>query len=251
MLAERFIPKIEKTVGIKTCLDGKISSLLYSMEKSYIQSSIVLSIATKPVQFESIFDWSKQIASQKLIPFASVHPDDQQILKHIDMISKAGIKGIKLHPYYQDFIFDEQRMFPVYERIQQSGLVLLAHTGFDIAYERKRIADPEKILRVVETFPDLKLVTSHLGAWQDWDMVEKWLLGKPIYMEVSYSFKYLDVRRAKKILLSHPKEFILFGSDSPWGSQSETLKALLDMKLGHTRTESILYNNAHLLLHKG
>ena len=39
----------------------------------------------------------------------------------------------------------------------------------------------------MNAFPDLKLIAAHLGAWNDWDEVKKYLLGKPIYMDISYS----------------------------------------------------------------
>ena len=60
---------------------------------------------------------------------------------------------------------DEERLFPVYKKISDENLILVMHTGFDFAFAQTRIADPEKILTVVQKFPALKFITTHLGAW--------------------------------------------------------------------------------------
>ena len=247
-LAENAMPRLEEEGNVKASLDGRLTSLLESMHRAGIAKSVVSSIATKPSQFRSIFEWSKSITSERIIPFPSIHPSDPEVLHQIDAIARQGFKGIKMHPYYQDFVLDEQRMLPLYERISERALILLVHTGFDIAFERKRIADPERIVRIVEDFPDLKLVTSHFGAWEDWQQVEKMLVGKPIYMDISYSFEFMDREVARRILVSHPQDYLLFGTDSPWGDQENTLDLVREMNLNEQRLCAILYSNAERLL---
>ena len=108
-LAERAVPLLEsETENATACLDGKLASLLASMDRAGIVTSVVASIATKPTQWESILRWSASIASSKIIPFASVHPADPEALDHLEQIREAGIRGIKLHPYYQEFDVDEK-----------------------------------------------------------------------------------------------------------------------------------------------
>ncbi len=247
-IAERAIPLLEEEGKIKAKLDGKISSLLSSMDKYGIEKSVICSIATKVSQYNSILKWSKEIESERIIPFPSFSPDDPSALERIEEIKKEEFKGIKLHPYYQNFIVDEEKMMKIYEKICNENLILVLHTGFDFAFERKRIADPEKILNIKKTFPKLKLITTHLGAWEDWDNVEKYLLGKEIYMEISFSLEFLDKERAKRMILSHPSDYVLFGSDSPWTDQGETLKLLKQLKLPSEIEEKILYLNAYKLL---
>jgi predicted TIM-barrel fold metal-dependent hydrolase len=247
-LAEVAMPRLEGEGNVKACLDGKLSSLLGSMDRAEISKSVVSSIATKPSQFQSILEWSLSIASDRIIPFPSIHPNDPAALERIDTIASEGFKGIKMHPYYQDFVLDDEDLYSVYERMSERGLILLAHTGFDIAFERKRIADPKRILRIAERFPKLKLVTSHFGGWEDWRQVEKVMVGRPIYMDISYSFEYMDHDIARRILTTHPQEFLLFGTDSPWGDQQRTLDLLRGMGLGSQRLSAILSSNAEGLL---
>jgi predicted TIM-barrel fold metal-dependent hydrolase len=247
-LAEQTVPKLCAFAKVTAVLDGKVSSLIAEMDRLGIEAAVVLTIATKPNHFESILSWCTSVASPRMIPFASVHPEDPEAAEKIDRVHKAGLKGVKLHPYYQSFVFNDRRMFPLYERIEEHGLILLAHTGFDLGYPHERIADPPKIMDVVHTFPRLKLVTTHIGAWQDWDSVEKFMLGKPVFMGISYAFPFIGNERAQRLLRSHPPEYILFGSDSPWGSQERTLQDLLALDLGETLNRRICYQNAARLL---
>jgi len=238
----------KKKSDVTAHLDGRVSSLLSSMDRNNIKKSIVCSIATKPSQFEPILAWSKKIASDRLVPFLSLHPDDPGALEKVSRIGQEGFKGIKFHPYYQNFSIDEKRLFPIYKRISEEGLIVLMHTGFDLAFERNRICDPERIVRVLENFPDLKLVTTHLGAWEDWDEVERLIIGKRVYMEISYSLDILDTQRARKMILAHPAEYVLFGTDSPWTGQDKTLSLLMDLQLGPDLEKKVLRENALALL---
>ena len=247
-LAQRAVPFLEEEGNVRACLDGRVSSLLASMDRSGIHASVVASIATKPSQFRSIFDWSLSISSDRIIPFPSVHPRDPEVLRNLGEIAAAGFRGVKLHPYYQDFSVDDEEIFAVYEELQRTGLALLLHTGFDIAYPHDRIADPVRTARVMRQFPGLKLITTHYGAWMDWDEVENHLLGKPIYMDGSYSIPQMGFERARSFFLRHPRECVVFGSDSPWGDQQEGLEVLRRMELSQGHLDAVLGGNARRLL---
>jgi predicted TIM-barrel fold metal-dependent hydrolase len=238
----------KKKHDVNAYLDGRLTSLLASMDRNGIEKSIVCSIATKPSQFGPILAWSGKIMSDRVHPFPSLHPDDRDFSDHISIIRDKGFRGIKFHPYYQDFRLDDERLFPLYEKISERKLIVVMHTGFDLAFERRRLCDPEKIVRVLEKFPDLKMVTTHLGAWEDWDEVEKHIVGREIYMEISYALDMLDREKARRIILNHPKEFVLFGTDSPWTDQARTLALLKGLDLGQEREDLILRENALDLL---
>lgn len=251
-LAERAMKALleegRKKWDVRSYLDGKLSSLLGSMDRNGISKSVVCSIATKPSQFDPILQWSRGIRSERIIPFPSVHPDDPDALARISLVRSEGFSGIKFHPYYQDFSIDDPKLFPLYGRICDEGLVVVMHTGFDLAFERHRIADPKRIVKVMEAFPAFRLVTTHFGAWEDWDEVERHISGRNIYMEISYSLHMLDREKARRLILNHPKEYVLFGTDSPWSDQAETLALLRGLGLGEERERLILRENASKLL---
>lgn len=247
-LAARAVSQLEHGGGVKAFLDGRVSSLLASMDAAGIATSVICSIATKPEQFEPILAWSRQIASPRIVPLASIHPRDPDPVGKAHRVAEAGLCGIKIHPYYQDFDLDDEALFPLYRALDRLGLVVVSHTGFDFAFARERKADPVRILRVLDRVPTLKLVTSHMGAWEDWDDVEKHLIGKPVTMDISLSLHLLGRERGRAMLLAHPEDRILFGTDTPWGGQLETAQAVRALSLGSEREARLFSKNARALL---
>ncbi len=247
-IAEHAMPLLEEEADIAARLDGKISSLLESMDRAGVDVSVVSSISTKPSQFEPILEWSREIASERIMPFPSVYPADPEAADQVSEIARSGFRGLKLHPYYQNFVLDDPDLNGLYERAQREGLVVLVHTGFDIAYPRERIADPKRVVALLSRFPELKLIASHFGASEDWDEVEKYLLGKKVYFDSSFSIPYMGLERAKRMLHEHNHDFFLFGTDSPWGDQSEDLAVLRNLVTDQAYLDRLLGGNAATLL---
>lgn len=242
------IPRLEKAGGISAFTDGTRQGLLSSMRRAGIDKSVVCTIATRPEQFDSILNWAGSIRSKQIIPFPSVHPASPDCLEQIERIKKAGFTGIKMHPYYQDFFLNEKRLQAMYEAISHHGLILLLHTGFDLAFPEIRRADPAQIAEVASNFPHLKLVASHLGAWRMWDEVKDMLCGKRIYMDISFALDILEPAQARDIIINHPPAYLLFATDSPWTDQAATIKLLADLNLEPDLYNKILGGNAQRLL---
>jgi len=247
-IARIAIPVLEREGQIKAYLNGTVADLLSSMDRSGVESSVVCSIATRPEQFQPILDWSREIRSDRIIPFPSLHPKDPQLLVHLQQLHDEGFKGVKMHPYYQDYFLDDHNLFPLYTRMSELDMILVIHAGYDIAYPRIRRADPQRILDVCRQFPQLKLIATHLGGWDEWKDVRSLLTGEPIYMEISFALDFLDQIRLRDILLNHPPEYLLFGTDSPWSDQATTLKMLSKLGLPDSVFEAIISDNARRLL---
>jgi hypothetical protein len=94
----------------------------------------------------------------------------------------------------------------------------------------------------------LKLVTTHIGAWDDWDEVERHLIGRPIYTDTAHSLQFMPRERGRELLAAHPKEYILFGTDSPWSGQSEALAQIRALDMGPEWEQTVLHDNAERLL---
>lgn len=228
--------------------DGRLSSLGESMRRAGIDCAAVCCVATRPEQFPRILEWCRLIASDRFLPFPSVHPQDPQAVERLRHVALEGFRGVKLHPYYQDFDLDDSKMDPIYACLEETGLIVVMHTGFDIAFPRVRRCDPQRIVRVLSRFPRLRFVAAHLGGWADWDEVEKYLIGRPIFLEISYTLGLLPQERVRSMILAHPRDRVLFGTDSPWQDQKETLDRLRALHLGENWEQAILSANAWRLL---
>lgn len=244
------LARIEELSRITSVLDGTLDSLMASMDAAGIEQSVVLSIATKPAQFSSIPAWSRKIASNRIIPFLSVSPSDPQSRENVRIAAEEGFRGLKFRPHCQDFDLDDAVMDPVYAAMEERGLICISHTGFDHAFLFVRGADPARILRVLNRFPRLAFVATHLGAWKDWERVEKQLPGANLWIDTSYSLEFMSREDARRLILLFPPDRVLFGSESPWADQGRSLALLKGLSLGAHREEAILSGNARALLDK-
>jgi predicted TIM-barrel fold metal-dependent hydrolase len=60
--------------------------------------------------------------------------------------------------------------------------------------------------------------------------------------------KGVDDAEAREILLGQPKEYLLFGTDSPWSSQKAAVARVRSLGLGPEREAAVLWENARRLL---
>ena len=247
-LATATVAHLAEEGNIAAWANGTVSGLLASMDEAGIEKSVVCSIATKPTQFAAILNWSKTIRGERLIPFPSLHPGDERLLAHLGELIDAGFTGIKMHSYYQDYALDDPNLYEFHGAVAEAGLILVIHAGFDFAFARTRLADPQRIAAICRRFPKLKLIATHMGGWEDWDEVEKHLIGQPVYMETSLALESLAPERLRQMLVSHPADYLLFGSDSPWTGQKESLAGLATLDLPPKLFEKITSANARALL---
>lgn len=247
-IAARAVAAIAQAADIPARSDGTVSGIRTSMKMAGIDKSVLLSIATKPQQTSKINQWAISIQDSDLIPFGTIHPDFDDWKNELVRLQRAGIKGIKFHPDYQKFYVDDPKMFPVYEMAAQLGLIIIFHAGVDLGLPEPYHCPPQRMRQVVRAFPDAKLVAAHMGGYQYWDDVERFLVGEAIYLDTSFSLRDMNREQFLRILSEHGADRLLFASDSPWGSQSEEVERLQAMTLPESVRQAILGGNAAKLL---
>ena len=68
-VAEIAIPKLAKVSGLEPTTDGTVNSAIDLLDKDGIDYGVVLPIATKPTQQQTINNWAKDIYKNKIISF--------------------------------------------------------------------------------------------------------------------------------------------------------------------------------------
>ncbi|HUS47031.1 MAG TPA: amidohydrolase family protein [Phycisphaerae bacterium] len=250
-LAARAIARLEEDCPWKAVADGRVASLIESMDACEVDVSVVATIATKPDQVKGIFRWCGKIHSDRIEPLPSVHPDTPKAAKWVEKIAKAGFAGIKLHPMYQGFAADDPRLDELYAAAAECGLMVQSHCGRDIGFPANDDrASPRRFRRVIERFPKLRLLCTHMGGWQAWDEVEKHLIGTGVYMETSFSLgpRGCQAERIASMIRRHGAGRVMLGSDWPWNTQAEEIDNVRKLPLGKGEIQGILCSNAARLL---
>jgi predicted TIM-barrel fold metal-dependent hydrolase len=229
--------------------NGTLASLKEYMKKDGVSLSINCPVATKKEQVISIN--RKMIECNKrekdVICFGAMHPDFGEIgdmEEELGFIAGAGIKGIKLHPEYQQFYPDDPKYLRMYEACMKNNLVIIFHTGADMAYPDVR-STPKRMAQLL-TIKGLRMIFAHMGGYRMWDEAGKYFLGKDVFLDTAYSVE-MDDPLMKQIITCHGPEKILFGTDFPWESAGRTIAKLDKIVTGEIK-EQIYHKNAEKLL---
>jgi len=234
----------------RPCTDGTLKGLLESMDRAGIGMSVVSNIATRPAQTEPIFDFSCRIKSDRISPLISFHPENSldEVAALLERAAGEGIRGVKLHPMYQDFAIDDERMFPFYELLRERGFFVVFHSGYDIAFPGNTQADLGRVRTMAGNFRDLRIVVTHTGGWRQWDRVGLITDLANVYTEISMTLTEMDDGDFMDILSMFDEDRVFFGTDSPWTDQTEMVRRVQALKMADSLKEKILCRNAELFL---
>jgi hypothetical protein len=224
--------------------DGTVEGLLASMDRAGIRRAVVASIATRQEQTTRITDWCVSVASDRIVPLASIHPDFPHVEAEIERIAGAGLRGLKLHPHYAECPLDDPRVVRIARAAAAAGLAMLFHTGHDFAFPKSDAASPLRVRRLHEAAPNLRMAAAHMGGWEQWPEALEQLIGLPIYLETSFTIGRCPTEVLERIFGEHPLQYLLFGTDAPWTDQREELRKFLALPLGDELKRRILWDNA-------
>ena len=259
---------IEKLSGLSHTLpftDGTADGLRRSMAEAGIDVSLVLPVATNPRQVEHVNDASILLndsgGETGIYSFGCMHPEYPAPEKELERLKKAGIRGIKLHPVYQGVDLDDERYLRILKTAFGLDMWVLIHAGLDVGFPGVEHASPRMILRVIERLGSQRLILAHMGSWRQWEEACKLLSGTGVMIDTSFSIgrmtpaddtltqsEMLSVSEAEDIIRAYGADRVLFGTDSPWGGQKESLELFSQLRLSETDKEKILCLNAKRVL---
>ena len=234
--------------------DGTIAGLLKNMDNCNIDTSVVLPIVTKQSQTKNVNEWAADVNSQysgRIICFGSIFPntDGDNYKSDIDYIAGLGLRGLKFHAEYQNFILDDEKMLRIYDYALNKNLIIVHHAGYDPAFPAPFRSSPQQFANIIDEMQGGTIIAAHLGGHAQWDDVEKYLCGKNIYLDTSMGFEYFTQDQFLRILQNHGADKILFATDSPWSDAKPEIEHIKSLPVSESERDAILYKNAEKLLY--
>lgn len=155
------------------------------------------------------------------IPLGTLHPDDADLGPAMaEALDGLGLAGFKFHLSVQRFAADDTRMFPVYERAEAEGRVLVFHAG--TAPYRDPFTGVAAFRRMMERFPRLRAAVAHLGAFDTEAFLGLTEEFPNLYLDTAMALTPLsrpwvgiDAAGIPTAWLLRHHDRILFGSDFP------------------------------------
>ena len=267
-ISENVIEKLSRVVGISAFTDGTLKGLKSSMDAAQIDLSVILPVATNTSQVEKINSsaaaLNEEHFSDGIISFGCIHPDYTNYREELRRVKNYGLKGIKIHPVYQDTNLDDIKFLHILYRAAELDLIVIAHAGLDIGFPGIVRCSPQMAKKVVEEVGDFKFVLAHMGGWRNWDDVLKVLADTKVFIDTAFStgeiiprsdfhwaeedLKMLNAAQFMNFVKIFGSERILFGTDSPWTSQKDSIAFIDNLSLTNTDKNKILGLNAKNLL---
>src|SRR5690348_10526147 len=193
----------------------------------------------------------------RFVGFGSVDPlKGDRAVQELDRIAELGLKGVKLHPSLQAFAPNDEKHWPLYEKCQDLGLIVLFHTGTSGIGAgqpggqgiRLDFARPIWLDAPAAAFPDLKIIAAHFGYPWHLELLAIALHKTNVYIDISgWAPKYIPTEVVREMKVRLRNQF-LFGSDYPFIQPARCLEELATLEIPDPALQKILAGNGKRLL---
>lgn len=227
-------------------MDGTVQTLLKQGNAAGIDRFVILPVGMRPDKVRHVNDFILGEAKKqpRFIGFGTVHAAMEDIGSEAEYIMASGLHGVKMHPDFQKFDIDDERLFPFYETVQ-GKIPVMYHMG-DKRYD---FSHPSKLRRVMELFPKLQTVAAHFGGYSMYETAYDILhdVDRCVF-DVSSSLMFMPEGVAEKYINAFGAERMVFGTDYPlWDPVTET-KRFFSLKLTEAQFEQIAHKTAEAFL---
>ena len=192
-----------------------------------------------------------EAAATRLIQLGSVHPADRDFAAHLKEVSAAGFKGIKLHPFYQNFRLDDPRVFPYFTALRDAGLFVIAHCGIDLGFTDVPMScGPQQIAALLRAVPGLTFIAAHLGGCggNPPHAVDELLEFPDCYFDTAVVCCCDDDLESQRVMAEWPVDRLLFATDYFWRDVTHIADWVRRYRSDPGDLEKIFSGNARRLL---
>jgi hypothetical protein len=235
---ERFGPKDPAQIT-----DGAIDRLLREMDEAGIDKTVLLaldaSIAFTPsITLRDYNDYVADIVRRhpdRIIGFAGIDPRrGKEAVVELQRCYDLGLRGLKLWTL-TGFYPDDERYYPLYEKVAELKLPILVHTGMGPPGTYLKYNQPVHVDKVAVDFPEINIIMAHLGdPWVD-EAITMVIKNPNVYVDISAwepSFKFAPFVLCQALIkikmATGDMRKVLFGTDWPLFTPVLSLKEWAD-----------------------
>ena len=171
----------------------------------------------------------------------TVHPD-LSVEENLRHLKDNGIVGVKLHPLFQDLSFDDPRVLELLAALSDEGMPVVAHVGAGDDHAANERGTPEKLRRIADSLPQLRLIACHYGGYHRLDDAEEHVVGSSVILETSWppTMAVLDRERIVTLIRKHGADRVVFGSDWPMTDPGAEIAAIRELGLTQEEQQGVL-----------
>lgn len=259
LFPERLAEAIQRALNAETGWEFANPTGRSSMEAvladAGVERYVALPYVHEPGRSQSLNTWLTEQAadSDRLIPFASVHPDDEDVGTIVRDAFEAGAQGLKFHCPVQECAPADARIEPALEVAQEYDRPITYHGGTAPMYEDSPYVGAELFAELVESYPDLRVNCAHMGTYEVAAFVEMARDHDNVYLDTTFAMSTeadrtmdFDPSSIGDETFVELSESIMYGSDFPnipYPYQAERAQ-LLGRDLPNETYRNIFYRTA-------
>lgn len=223
--------------------DGTVGGLTKMLDRAGIARCVVMGIADEARHLHRTNEFIGSIGSEQLVPFGTVHPD-LGVEENVESLRANGVVGVKLHPLFQRFRLDDERLLAILEALGDEFPVI-AHVGKGGVPETDQLATPAMLAGVIDQLPRLRLMATHFGGFHRLEEVEEHVIGRDVVLETSWppTLRALPPEQVVDMIRRHGVHRVVFGSDWPMSDPVECMDVVRNLGLTDHEVDAILGGN--------
>lgn len=251
--ADGMIKKFFDAFGYKltdSVKDRTMDSLIKELDEAEVVKSVIPGRAVPGFGNEQLFELAEQYPDRFIVyPFLDV-TDVDKALKDIDtyIINGKG-QGASIEPGLgNDFKFDDERLFPIYEKLEKNNIpVLVTISGWVFKVFDPTL--PSQVDAVLNQFPNLKFIAAH-AVWPFLKEIVAVAFKHPnLYLTADFEgTRGVGARDLRDGALHMVKNQVIFASSFPLGPIAQGVQSVKDWELPADIEKKVLYDNAAKLL---
>lgn len=189
-----------------------------------VERYVALPYVHEPGGARSLNAWlaERAAASEPLIPFATVHPDDEDVGGIVRDAFEAGARGLKFHCPVQECAPADPRIEPALDAAAEYDRPITYHGGTAPMYGDSPHVGAEVFAEVVESYPDVRVNCAHMGTYEVPAFVGMAREHDNVYLDTTFAMSTeagrtmgFDPSTIGDDSLVELSESIMFGSDLP------------------------------------
>jgi len=161
-------------------------------------------------------------ASEMVLPFATVHPEDEDVEDIVRRAFESGARGLKFHCPVQEVAPADPRIEPALSVAAEYDAPVTYHGNTAPMFEDNPYVGADRFAEVLDSYPELRVCCAHMGTYETDQFVE---------FAREYDNAYLDTTFAMSTQAQQTMDFdpssvpdetfidlsesIMYGSDLP------------------------------------
>jgi predicted TIM-barrel fold metal-dependent hydrolase len=230
-----------RPAGLDPRHDGTLAGLARTMDAAGVDHAMCLGVANVARTVERTNEFIGSVPRDRFTPFGTVHPE-LPVDTNLKSLRDNGIKGVKLHPLFQDLSLADPRVIELLHGLADADVTVITHAGAGASAEANERGTPANLRFALDSVPNLRLIACHFGGYHQLDEAEELVVGSRAYLETSWPPRMgdLDKERIRALIRRHGPGRVVFGSDWPMTDPGVEIAAVRALGLDAAETDAIL-----------